>query len=181
MHSSGANGVFLGKVESHERSLNLDEVEGDQALLLKALPIVRPFRLDATAKTKWLPVVPYIFSILRQARASGADVHHPLTCAFMERFEGDVVKIAAGDVFNIPQDLLAEEAIVHRIPLSSQASEGVHRQSRLVKVRALASAVPWIPASARVHQNIERVRPGVENENRLFCFSRGQQRDRDHR
>ena len=48
------------------------------------------------------------------------------------------------------------------IPLSSQASEGVHRQSSLVKVRAPAS---WILASARVHQNIEGVRCWVENEN----------------
>ena len=46
----------------------------------------------------------------------------------MERFEADLVKIAAGDVSNIPQDLLAEEVIMQRIPLSIQASEGVHPQ-----------------------------------------------------
>ena len=79
----GANAVFLARVESHERLLNLDEVEGDQALLLKALT-----RSDATAKTKWLSEDPYIFSlasrpetaqeILRQARASDAAAHHLL-------------------------------------------------------------------------------------------------------
>ena len=90
--------------------------------------------------------------VLRQARASDADAHHPLTCEFMERFEADLVKIAGGDVSNVPQALLAEEAIMQRIPLSSHASEGVHRHSRLVKVRAPASAIPWILASARVHQ-----------------------------
>ena len=94
---------------------------------------------------KWHSEVPKIFSlasrpetaqeILRQVRASDADVDHPLTCEFMERFEADLVKIAAGDVSNIPQDLLVEEAIMQRIPLFSQASEGVHPQSRLVKVR----------------------------------------------
>ena len=130
--------VFLARVQSHERSLNLDEVEGDQSLLLKALTIVRRFRSDATARTKWLS-------------------DQLLTCEFMDRFEPDLVEIAAGDVSNIPQDLLAEEAIMQRIPFSSQASEGVHRQTRLVKVRARASAIPWIPASARVHQNIEWV------------------------
>ena len=167
----GANAVFLARVESHERLLNLDEVEGDQALLLKALTIVRRFRSDATAKTKWLSEVPHIFSlasrretaqeILRQARAGDADAHHPLTCEFMKRFEADLVKIAAGNVSNVPQDLLAEEAIMQRIPLSSQASEGVHHQSRLNKVRAPASAIPWIPASARMHQNIEWARSWV--------------------
>ena len=119
-------------------SLNPDEVEGDQALVLKALTFVRRFRWNATAKTKWLPEVPCIFSlascpeaaheILRQARASDADAHHPLTCEFTERFEADLVKIAAGDLSNIPQDLLAEEATIQRVPLSSQASEGVRRQ-----------------------------------------------------
>ena len=83
----------------------------------------------------------------------------------MERFEADFVKIAAGDVSNIPQDLLAEEAIMQRLLLSSQASEGVHRQSMLVKVSAPAPAKPWILASARVDQNIEWVRSWVENEN----------------
>ena len=48
------------------------------------------------------------------------------------------MKIAAGDVSNIPQDSLAEEAIMQR---------------------------PWILASARVHQNIEWVKSWVENEN----------------
>ena len=88
-----------------------------------------------------------------------------LTCEFMERFEADLVKIAAGNVSKKAQDLLAEEAIVQRIPLSSQASEGVHRQSRLIKVRVPASAIPWILASARVHQNIEWFWSWVENEN----------------
>ena len=79
-------------------------------------------RSDATAKTQWLSEVPNIFllalrletaqEILRQARASDADAHHLLTCEFMERFEADLVKIAAGDVSNIPQDLLVEEAIM---------------------------------------------------------------------
>ena len=120
-------------MESHERLLNLGEVEGHQALLLKALTVVRRFRSDATAKTKWLSEVPQIFSIasrpetaqeiLRQARACDADAHHPLTCEFTERFEADLVKIAAGDVSNVPQDLVAEEAIMQRIPLSSQACE----------------------------------------------------------
>ena len=73
--------------------------------------------------------------------------------------------IAAGGVCNIPQDLLAEEATMQRIPLSTQACEVVHRQTRLVKLRAPASAIPWILASARVHQNIEWVRSWVENEN----------------
>ena len=59
----GANVVFLAPVESHERLLNLDEVEGDQALLLKALTIVRRFRSDATTKTKRLSEVPHIFSL----------------------------------------------------------------------------------------------------------------------
>ena len=54
---------------------------------------------------------------------------------------------------------------MQRIPLPSQASEGVHRQSRLVEVRAPASAIPWIQGSARVHHNIEWVRSLVENEN----------------
>ena len=81
-------------------------------------------------------------------------------CEFMEKFEAEIVKIAAGDVSNIPQDLLDEEAIIQRIPMSSQESEGVHRQSRLVRMRA--PAVPWIPASARVHQNIEWVRSWAE-------------------
>ena len=104
------NAVFLARVESHEKSLNLDEVEGDQALLFKALTIVRRFRSDATAKTSWLSEVPCIFSlasrpgtaqeIQRQAQASEADVHHPVTCQFMERSEADLVKIAAGDVSN---------------------------------------------------------------------------------
>ena len=88
---------------------------------------MRRFRSDATAKTKWLSEVPYVFSlasrpetaqeILRQARASDADAHHPLTCEFMERFEVDLVKIAAGDLSNVPQDLLAEEAIMQRNPI----------------------------------------------------------------
>ena len=103
--------------------------------------------------------------ILRQARASDADALHSLTCECMEMFEADLVKIAAGDVSNIPQDLLAEEAVVQRIPLSRQASEGVHRQSRLVNVSAPTSATPWIPVSARMHQNIEWARSWVENEN----------------
>ena len=98
--------MFLASEKSHERLQNLDEVEGDQALLLKALTIVRRFRSDATAKTKWLSEVPCIFSlasrpetaqdILRQARASDTDAHHLLTCEFMERFEAVLVKIAAG-------------------------------------------------------------------------------------
>ena len=75
------------------------------------------------------------------------------------------MNIAAGDASNTPQDLLAEEAILQRLPLSGQASEGVHRQSRLVKVRAPASAIPWILASARVHQNIEWVRSWVVKVN----------------
>ena len=75
------------------------------------------------------------------------------------------MKIAAGDVSNIPEDLLAEEAIIQRIPLSGQASEGVHRQSRLVNVRAPTSAIPRILASAWVHQIIEWVRSWVENDN----------------
>ena len=124
----GSNAVFLAKVASHERILNLDEVEGDQALLLKALTIVRRFRSDATAKTKWLSEVLHICSlasrpetaqeILRQARASDADAHNPLTCEFTERPDADLVKIAAGDVSINPQDLLAQEAIMHRIPVS---------------------------------------------------------------
>ena len=141
--------------------------EGDPALLLRALTFVRRFRSDATAKTKWLSQASRpetAQEILRQARASDADAHHPLTCEFMERFEADLVKIAAGDTSNIPQGLLAAEAIMQRIPLSSRASEGVHRQSRLVKVRAPASAIPWILASARVHQNIEWVRSWMETE-----------------
>ena len=86
--------MFLARVESHERLWNLDTVEGDQALLLTALTIVRRFRSDATAKTKWLSEVPYISlssrpesaqEILRQARASDADAHHPLTCEFVGR------------------------------------------------------------------------------------------------
>ena len=44
---SGANAVFLARVGSHEWWLNLDEVEGDQALLLKTLTILRRFRSDA--------------------------------------------------------------------------------------------------------------------------------------
>ena len=44
----GANAVFMARVESHERLLNL--VEGDQALLLKALTAVRRFRSDATVQ-----------------------------------------------------------------------------------------------------------------------------------
>ena len=59
-----ANAVLLAWVESHERKLHLDEVERDQALLLKALTIVRRFRSDATAKTKWLSEVPRIFSLV---------------------------------------------------------------------------------------------------------------------
>ena len=43
LHEAGANAVFLARVDSHERLLNLDEAEGDQALLLKALTIVRRF------------------------------------------------------------------------------------------------------------------------------------------
>ena len=74
------------------------------------------------------------------------------------------MKIAAGDESNIPQDLLAEEAVVQRIPLSRQASEGVHRQSRLVNVRAPTSAIPWILASAQMHQNIEWARSWVVND-----------------
>ena len=73
--------------------------------------------------------------------------------------------IAAGDASEVSQDLPAEEAIMQRIPLSSQAAEGAHRQTRLVKVRAPASAIPWILASVRVHQNIEWARSWVENEN----------------
>ena len=126
----------------------------------------------------------------------------------MEGFQADFVKIAAGDVSNIPHDVLAVEAIMQRILLSSQASEGVHRQTGLVKVRAPAPALLWISASALVHQNIECVRFRVENENGeqvdgrlrlgipfealgsgrlvlgeigLFCFSHDQQRDRCHR
>ena len=53
--------------------------------------------------------------ILRQARASEAYAHHPLTCEFMERWAADLVKIAAGDVPNVPHDLLAGEAIMQRI------------------------------------------------------------------
>ena len=75
------------------------------------------------------------------------------------------MKIAALNVSKVPQDLVAKEAIMQRVPLSSRASEGVHRQTRLVKVRAPASAVLWILASAREHQNIERVRSWAENEN----------------
>ena len=141
---------------------------------MKALTIVRSFTSDATAKTKWLSEVPFYFSLasrpetaqetLRQARASDADAHHPHTGECIERFEAELVKIAAGDVSNIPQDLLAEVAIMQRVPLSSQAFEGVHRQSRLVKVRAPASAILWIPASARVHQTIEWAMSWVENE-----------------
>ena len=59
----GANAVFLARVESHERFLDVGEVEGDQALLLRALTIVQCFRSDATAKTKWLSKVPKIFSL----------------------------------------------------------------------------------------------------------------------
>ena len=153
--ASGANAVFLTRAESHERLLNLDAVNGDRALLLRALTIVRRFRSDAAARTKWLSEFPYIFSlaprpetvleILRQARASEADAHHPLTLEFAGRFEADLVKIAAGDASSVPQDLLAQEAVMQRISLSSQASEGVHRQTRLVRVRAPASAIPWIP------------------------------------
>ena len=91
-----ANAVFLARVESHERPLNLDEVEGDQALLFQAQTILRRFWSNATAKTKWLSGVPKIFSlasrpetaqeILRQAPASDVDSQHPLTCEFMESF-----------------------------------------------------------------------------------------------
>ena len=63
LEAPGANAVFLARVASHKRLLNLDEVEGDQALLLKALTIVRRFTSDATAKTKWLSEVPCIFSL----------------------------------------------------------------------------------------------------------------------
>ena len=56
--SPGGNAVFLARVEPHERLLNFDEVEGDQALRLKALTTVRRFSSDATAKTKWLWEVP---------------------------------------------------------------------------------------------------------------------------
>ena len=69
----------------------------------------------------------------------------------MERFEADFAKIAAVSI--VSQDLLAEEAITQRIPLSSQASESVHRQSGLVKVRAPTSAIPWILASARAPEH----------------------------
>ena len=74
------------------------------------------------------------------------------------------MKIAAGDVSNIPQDLLAEEAVVQRIPLSRQASEGVHRQSRLVNVRAPTSAIPWILSFVQMHQNIEWARSWVVDD-----------------
>ena len=111
---------------------------------------MRHFRSHATAKTTGKREVPCIFSlasrsetaqeILQQARASDADARPPLTCEFMERFEVVFVKIAAGDVSNIPEDLLAVEAFMQRLPLTRQVSEGVHRQSRLVKVGAPASA-----------------------------------------
>ena len=54
---------------------------------------------------------------------------------------------------------------MQRIPLCGQASEGVHRQSRLVNVRAPTSAIPRILAAAWVHQIIEWVRSWVENDN----------------
>ena len=135
----GANAVFLARVKSHE----LDEVEGDQALLVRALTIVRRFEWDGTAKAKWLSESPCVFSL-----APRPDGHFPLTCEFMDSVRVDLVKIAAGDVSNIPQDWNAQEAIMQRIPLSSQASEGVHRETRLVKVRPPASAIPWILATS---------------------------------
>ena len=63
----GANAVFLARVETHER---VDEVEGDQALLLKALTIVRRFRSDATAKTKWPSEVSFFFSLASRLEAA---------------------------------------------------------------------------------------------------------------
>ena len=137
---------------------------------------MRRFRSDAIAKTKWLSEVPFFFTlasrletaqeIWRQARASDAGAHHPLTCEFMDRFEADLVKIADGGVPDIPQDSFAEEAIMLRIPLSCQASEGAHRQSRLVKVRALASSIAWILASARVPEHRMGKVLGGERESR---------------
>ena len=50
-------------MESHERLLDLDAVEGDQERLLHALTIVRRFRSDAAANTKWLSEVPFIISL----------------------------------------------------------------------------------------------------------------------
>ena len=108
------------RILGHERLLNLDEVEGDHALLLKALTIVlcasgrmppprrsgsRRFHVSSRLRL----VVRRAQETLRQARASDADAHHPLTCDFTERFEADLVKIAAGDVPKTPQGLLAEE------------------------------------------------------------------------
>ena len=77
----------------------------------------------------------HISSRLRrgQAQASDADTHHPLTCELMERFEADLVKIAGGDVSNVPQHLLALEAIMQRIhcpaghPKASIAKQGWSR------------------------------------------------------
>ena len=58
---------------------------------------------------------------------------------------------------------------MQRIPLSSQASEGVNRQTRLVRVRAhLGFKLPR--GCTRVHKNIERARSQAENENPEAAF-----------
>ena len=119
---------------------------------MKALTIVRRFRSGA-AKTKWLSEET-AQEILRQARASDADAHHPLTCEFKERFEARLVKIATGDVFNIPQDLLAEEAIMQRIPLSSQASAGVWSKCAHPHLRYLGFQLLRGPDADATHMDL---------------------------
>ena len=162
----GANAVFLARVESRERLLNPDEVEGSQALLFEGSGHCATIQVGCHRHDEVAVHFSRLRHVLRRPkRHCGWPEQAKLTRTILSLVKSDLVKIAAGDVSKVPQDLVAKEAIMQRVPLSSQASEGGHRQTRLVKVRAPASAIPWILASAREHQNIERVRSWAENEN----------------
>ena len=167
---------FLERLESRDgaRDTTADSVIERALLALKSgrflithssEQFLTIFAIWKTATQKNLKCMFVRESTARQVRGSPADTHHPLTLELFERFEADIEQVAGGNVTEIRQGLLDEERVMRRIPLSSQHGEGVHRQSRLVKIRSPSSGMPWVLATARVEQNIAWVKTWVENEN----------------
>ena len=93
-----------------------------------------------------------------------------MTCRLVDRFLPAIRKIAGGDVSDIPQALVDEEAAWKKMPLSSSRAEGYHRTTRLVKIKGARSRMPWIMASARVDQDLDFMDVVEDTDAGMECF-----------
>ena len=130
--------TFMSNLKQFTRGITYTSCEEDMQLHARAMIISNRCLADSMEKTAWIDDVPYLFvnldtpvvaaEILRQWRSVDKSGHHDKTIEVMEAHEANIVKIAGGDVANIPGELLFVRDRLRRCPLSSKPSEGSARR-----------------------------------------------------